>query len=494
MPGLIIYCLFLFLILIQCVYIFWHVVNSLLSLVAKKLTVLPIQQAEPVGNIAILYTTCDDFNATACNSLLQQKSVNKTLFILDDSTLSSERQIIDTWATRNEAIVVRRSNRNGYKAGNINNWLRSCGTDGTFTHILIADADCIFPEFFSAKLLHYAQQKSLAFVQGCHSGDASLATYFQKILHYQVVCEWLFQLPAKNILSMPTSLGHGVLLKIKDVLDVGGYRQIISEDLALTIDLAKKGKHGFVADKVLAKEEFPPTYKTYWRRRFRWIIADTEVCLSMYNELNQNSLGFIPKIDLWLREARLPLASIQWLLLLILSILPVVGLQSSIELPAASWLLTLVFIFSLIIPVFAGVIPLPRAPLFLGSMIFVGISTITLHPLGFLEGIFGKKIFTPTGSKAASTENYKKIISFELMSGAFFFLSGFIFDNLVLAACGLAIFFAPFLRSRAEKYIFFTGTFLFWILILSQITMDLNAGYLPPEHILPLIGTILFCL
>ena len=49
-----------------------------------------------------------------------------------------------------------------------------------------------------------------------------------------------------NILGSPPMLGHGVLIRTESLREVGGFPNVISEDLGLTILFAEKGLTGIV--------------------------------------------------------------------------------------------------------------------------------------------------------------------------------------------------------------------------------------------------------
>ncbi|MCB1092802.1 MAG: glycosyltransferase, partial [Verrucomicrobiae bacterium] len=108
-----------------------------------------------LGPLAILYPTCNDFSETAVESLVSQTGVDATLFLLDDSIDPRFQARVDSWAMGKSGAVevVRRSDREGFKAGNLNHWLAKRGSRGEFHYILLVDADEVIPPDFSRRLL-----------------------------------------------------------------------------------------------------------------------------------------------------------------------------------------------------------------------------------------------------------------------------------------------------------------------------------------------------
>ena len=167
--------------------------------------------------------------------------------MLDDSSDSDEKTRVDVWAASHKDVrIVRRSHRMGYKGGNINHWLENFGDPIQYPFVLVIDADETVPPDLTLGLLRRIASGNYSFVQGCHIGVAQIRTRFQAIFHLQVECEWFYQVPGMNILGSPPMLGHGVLIRTESLREVGGFPNVISEDLGLTILFAEKGLTGIV--------------------------------------------------------------------------------------------------------------------------------------------------------------------------------------------------------------------------------------------------------
>jgi hypothetical protein len=108
----------------------------------------PIAQVEGRADtpVAVLYTTCNDFVATSAMSCANLDYRNYRVYILDDSSDEDIKAEIDRFARRFDHVqVVRRKNREGFKAGNLNHALENVVTEPLF---VIADSDEILPRDF----------------------------------------------------------------------------------------------------------------------------------------------------------------------------------------------------------------------------------------------------------------------------------------------------------------------------------------------------------
>ncbi|MCB0566389.1 MAG: glycosyltransferase, partial [Phaeodactylibacter sp.] len=81
--------------------------------------------------VAILYTTCNDFVEESVLSCVRQDYPNYTVYMLDDSSSPEHQGKVDAFAARYPELVtvVRRPNREGFKAGNMNYGLSHFATE-----------------------------------------------------------------------------------------------------------------------------------------------------------------------------------------------------------------------------------------------------------------------------------------------------------------------------------------------------------------------------
>lgn len=105
---------------------------------------LDTQMHVPTTPVAVLYTTCNDFVEMSALSCVELDYHRFRVYILDDSSQQEYIDRIDTFAAqlKGKVRVIRRSDRQGFKAGNLNHALNRFVREPLF---VIADADEVLP-------------------------------------------------------------------------------------------------------------------------------------------------------------------------------------------------------------------------------------------------------------------------------------------------------------------------------------------------------------
>src|SRR5579884_2596622 len=101
--------------------------------------------------VYLLYCTRDAFNAASLTQSMQQSYLHIRTFILDDSSDPAFKRKIDIFARKNQLSVVRRTDQGGFKAGNLNHFLKQASCD----YFVILDSDEIIPTQFVERALDY---------------------------------------------------------------------------------------------------------------------------------------------------------------------------------------------------------------------------------------------------------------------------------------------------------------------------------------------------
>lgn len=473
-------------------YVIWDSVGVLLSIIdTRRQRGEKENTTKNLPPIAILYPTSDDFDPSACETLLKQVDITSDLFILDDSTSPEEKKSIDNWVSRQSTkiIIVRRPNREGFKGGNINNWLKQYGNPKKYPFFLLIDADEHLPPTFTKDLLRKISDTHYAFVQGLHFATGQLKTFFQKTLNLQVAVDQLFQLPAWNYKGVAPLIGHGVILRTEHVQAVGGFPNVVSEDLALSIALAEKGLSGRVVPNVIGQEIFPKDYRTYWRRRRRWVQADTEMLRKFMHVIWQSSLNIRAKISLSVRELRLPILTTYWLLCAVLALQGILGVTGRYTVSPWWWLGAPLLFFPSWPALSLSTYSFGRRLLYLFLLPVVGTSSSGITPLAVLTGFKKQLRFDPTGSRTIKVEQTLDMwFMWELLSGILFLGGGILGHNTILVAIGLALFASPFLRTKAEVPLLALVTVVFWLILMISIIFSFIQGEMPLEQLLLLVG------
>jgi len=144
------------------------------------------------GNVAdkkivAIYCTYNDFNAASLEGCMHQDYPNLKFVILDDSTQDAYKQEIDAFAKKHDIEVVRRKDKSGFKAGNMNNYLQS---DADYDYFIILDSDEVIPpEFTTRSLDYFAFYENAGIVQANHVATRN-RNKFMKLFAIGVDSHW----------------------------------------------------------------------------------------------------------------------------------------------------------------------------------------------------------------------------------------------------------------------------------------------------------------
>src|SRR5256712_11003384 len=99
--------------------------NRFLSLFLPPYRLPVLERLARQPKVAVLYATMNDV-VPACVRAIRQ-SYPCDVYILDDSSDAAKRAIVDRLAVEMGFRLLRRPNREAFKAGAINHWLRADG-------------------------------------------------------------------------------------------------------------------------------------------------------------------------------------------------------------------------------------------------------------------------------------------------------------------------------------------------------------------------------
>ena len=162
----------------------------------------------------------------------------------------------------------------GYKAGNLNHWLRRYGRQ--FPHFLVLDHDSVVNSRTVTRGLRWlAAEGSAAFVQFAHLETSRGQTGFAKALGASVRATWWVQ-SLRATYGLPTCFGHAVLFRTDVVNRLGGFPETLTEDIAMTLKLLRHGFLGRYDIAMPAAEMVPDTYARFRARYLRWCIGTVQ--------------------------------------------------------------------------------------------------------------------------------------------------------------------------------------------------------------------------
>ena len=227
--------------------------------------------------VALLYTCRDDILDVSMKRLVDQDYPNYDIYILDDSKKAQSKKQVDQCVrnlnvqdSNKRIFILRRNSIEGYKAGNLNNWLFRFGDQ--YKYFVIFDNDSLAEEDFITKLVRYAE----------HPANESVAIFQSLILPWNNENYFVRWIGATAPISMlifkrnsnrtgtAISFGHNNLHKTFAFQELEGFNQeLTSEDTVATFELDMAGYKTKMVD-VVSYESEPADILKYTRRAVRW--------------------------------------------------------------------------------------------------------------------------------------------------------------------------------------------------------------------------------
>jgi cellulose synthase/poly-beta-1,6-N-acetylglucosamine synthase-like glycosyltransferase len=265
---------------------------------------LPLTTAPPV---ALLYTTCNDFVEDSLVSCVNQDYPSYKVYILDDSSDEYCKQQVDEFASRYPSLVsiIRRADRRAYKAGNLNNALKNIKEK----YFAIADADEILPPNFLSKIVPIMEaDEKCGFVQANHRANPNSKSKLSKALGVGIDIHWKWYQPLRNEYGFVMFLGHGAVLRRACWEIIGGFPEIVSEDLGFAIRIRELGNRGYFKEDVICYEDFPETVRTFRVRHMKWTRGTCEFLSKEFKRLiKAKRITWQEKMDILFPTLNLPL-------------------------------------------------------------------------------------------------------------------------------------------------------------------------------------------
>lgn len=308
----------------------------------QELKVLETELLPPYQNarVVLLYCTCNDFIEESLLASMNQRYANFQTVILDDSSDEDYKQRVDHFAKRHSVEVVRRKDREGFKAGNLNNYLVG---RKDYDFFVILDSDEIIPDNFIAKGLHYfSYYPEVGLLQANHISTRN-RTKFMERFSVGVDAHWPTYQAMKERYGFMSFLGHGAMISRECFEAVGEFPQLVAEDLCFSIEAKMKGYYTAFSSFIVCEEEYPVDYFAFKKRHLKWTGGNLEF-ISKYAKrlLLSRKLHWFEKIDVVLFTFSLPMSTVFFLFLVInLILLPTLGVSAGYPL----WLMTPTIIF-----------------------------------------------------------------------------------------------------------------------------------------------------
>ena len=201
-------------------------------------------------------------------ALLALDYANKEIVILDDSTKIESQLAAREIASRYGVQCVQRTNRRGFKAGAINDYLKQSDAQ----YLAIFDADALpVSNFLSDVVPTLAENPRLAFVQtpqfyaNTDVSYVALAAARQQNVFYEYICE------GKSYSRAAFCCGTNVIFRRAALDDVGGFdEKSVTEDFATSFQMHVKGWDSLYLNRVFVYLLAPENLAAYFTQQSRW--------------------------------------------------------------------------------------------------------------------------------------------------------------------------------------------------------------------------------
>lgn len=369
--------------------------------------VIDTDVSHATDKVLMAYCTCNDFDGKSLEESMKQTYPYVTTVILDDSTEAAYKEAVDEFAQKHGVEVVRRTDRVGFKAGNINHYFMSdaCKSKG-YGYYVILDSDEILPcDYVVESLKYFYARKNVGIVQANHISDRN-RNFFMKLFHVGVNSHWPTYQTMKHFYGFSTMLGHGAMLKRECYEEAGGFPPLVAEDLCLSIEARGAGYFVAFAPNIVCREEYPIDYVAFKKRHSKWTQGNLEFIKKYTGKIAHSKMKWFEKMDIVLFTYNLPLTAIfAFFIFANLMIAPLL----SVDLGAAYalWMIipTIIFFFSPMLNDFITwafrLNPL-RTLVYTLSVVMLYGSMLTTSLISATMGLFGKKarfIVTPKSSR-----------------------------------------------------------------------------------------------
>jgi cellulose synthase/poly-beta-1,6-N-acetylglucosamine synthase-like glycosyltransferase len=367
--------------------------------------------------VVLVYCTCNDFNGQSLLASMRQDYRRFTTVILDDSTKSEYLLAIDKFAGEHGIEVIRRKDNSGFKAGNLNNYLK----EAKYDYFVILDSDEIIPQKFIRRGLDYfAASQKTGIVQANHWATRN-RTPFMKMFARGVDSHWPTYQLVKDRYGFLSLLGHGAMVSRRCYQAAGGFPHVVAEDICFSIAARRAGFMTAFAPDILCEEEYPVDFTAFKRRHGKWTEGNMEFIRKNTWKILIGKMTWYEKLDIVLFTYSLPLTALFSLYVVINAIIfPAIGYTFRYPL----WMLAPTFLF-LIAPMLNDIVTywkkmekgsllsyLLHSTLLYGSMYFVSLRAS-------FKSALGKSVFhvTPKNSTAVRFREAIRLSAGELVFG-----------------------------------------------------------------------------
>ena len=213
--------------------------------------------------------------------------------------------------------VVRREDKTGYKAGNLNHYLQG-RTD--YDYFIVLDSDEVIPPDYIEKILKYFHyDPKCGAVQARHAAQKG-ENVFQRLMGLCVGSNGTTVQVIKNFYGANALIGHGMTISRACYEATGGFPLVVAEDISFAVEIKNAGMDIVYAPDILCFEEFPVNYVSLKKRQCKWTQGNLEYMKKYDRDINRSKMRWFEKLDIKLSHYSLPIVPVLSFLLAICTI------------------------------------------------------------------------------------------------------------------------------------------------------------------------------
>jgi cellulose synthase (UDP-forming) len=226
-------------------------------------------------------------------SITNLEYANKHVYLLDDSTNEDLQREAAALAHKYECTYVHRGDRRGYKAGAVNDLLKTLKEK----YIAVFDADQKPAYNFLKEVVPLLEEdEKIAFVQtpqfyaNTQYSPVAKAAAYQQAVFYEYICE------GKSTSNAMFCCGTNVVLRVEALRGIGGFDETsVTEDFATSLLLHLKGWKSRYYNKVMVSGVGPETLAGYFTQQMRWAMGTIGILKKVISSFFRKPLALRPE-------------------------------------------------------------------------------------------------------------------------------------------------------------------------------------------------------
>lgn len=283
--------------------------------------------------VTIVNEPLDILRRTLIGCVSQQYPQDKyTVYVLDDG----QRDDVKTLAASFGCQYIRRQDRQGAKAGNLNHALQR--TTGEL--IAVFDVDHVPTRVFLKETVGFFDDPRVAFVQTPHhfyNPDIFQRNLrMERVLRNEQALFYRVLQAGRDAHNSAFFAGSCGLFRRQPLLEIGGFKtETVTEDIHTSMLIHARGYKSCYLNKVLAVGLMPESFDAYIKQRTRWAIGHVQMFfkdnpLTLRGLTIPQRLGYLASIHYFLHGLPRVICLTAPLLALLMGIIPVTASVASL--------------------------------------------------------------------------------------------------------------------------------------------------------------------